>query len=108
MSIIASAILAAALPMFTPQTQTLEYEDTLQYEAPCTNEVSCLTKSEVEMLYDLKRKVDILYAEHTNRLARIEARRTAAAERKSAIDRVRENAQKRKSAMGKSSGGVKK
>lgn len=69
----------------------------------------CYVRMTVTEYTNLVSQVATLWTAHTNALAYVEARKAATAERKSAIDRVRENAKKRKrsSVMPKSAGGVK-
>ena len=62
----------------------------------------CYVRMTVSEYTNLVAKVDVLYAAHTNRLARVEAHKAKAEEHKRAIDRVKENERKHKSVMGKS------
>ena len=109
MSIIASAILAASIGIadLLSGINFAPIEDT-EYGGSKTNEISCLTRSERKLLDEIECKVEILWAAHTNRLARVEAHKAANAERKSAIERVKNNVDKRKrrSVMPKNAGGV--
>lgn len=76
----------------------------------CCLAVPCaLADSSPTNTLTVAQKVEILWTAHTNRLAEVEARKAATAKHRSAIDRVRENAKKRKrrSVMPKSAGGVK-
>ena len=58
---------------------------------------------------NLNEQVSIMWAAHTNRIAQAEKRKADAEARKSAVDQVRENLKnhRRRSAFGKSAGGVK-
>lgn len=107
MSIIASIIIAASIADLFSGINFAPMEDT-EYGGSQTNEISCITRSECKRLEEIERKVEILWTAHTNRLAKVEAHKAAVAEkRKSAIEQVRENAKKRRSRLGKASGGVK-
>lgn len=92
---IAIAIIAATYMWSTNDIPVQEENDVLKCE-----EVSLLTRDERTRLDELERKVGVLYAAHTNRL--VECKRTA-------VERVMENTKKnrkRKSAVGRSAGGV--
>ena len=69
---------------------------------------SAILAATIPATTNLAEQVAIMWTAHTNRIAIVEARKTMTAERKSAIDRVRENAKKRKrcSVMPKNAGGV--
>lgn len=100
MSIIASAILAAATYTFTPQNP---YAVSIIEATP-----TVVTNEPFAALFDMQKKVEILWAQHTNELAIIRRSREEREKRKqSAIERVKENQKKRKSKLGKASGGVK-
>lgn len=111
MSIIASIIIAGSTVFVNTPDEVLNYNppaDTLELHivpkkmAPS----DCYVNLTVCEYTNLLNQVSVLWAEHTNHIAIVEARKKNT-ERKSAIERVKENAQKRKSKFGKSSGGVK-
>lgn len=102
MSIIASAILAAAAYTFTPKIPV--QEDYMFQETTPT----VVTNEPFAALFEMQKKVEILWTQHTNKLAIIRRSREERKNRnQSAIERVKENAKKRKSKLGKASGGVK-
>lgn len=68
---------------------------------------SAILAATVPATTNLAEQVAIMWTAHTNHIAIAEARRKEYAERKSAVERVRENAKRRKSKLGKSPGGVK-
>lgn len=112
MSIIASIIIAGSTVFVNTLDEALNYNpprDTLELNI-VTNRVSpldCYVHLTVSEYTNLLNQVSTLWAVHTNRITKIKQSRERQA-KQSAIQKVRENAKKRKSAMGKSSGGVKK
>ena len=114
MSIIASILLAATVAWesshtngvfnYDPPTQTLEFKPII-----CTPVDDCYVRLTVTEYTNLMHQVDVLWTAHTNHLANIERHRKAMEERKSALDKVKDNLnnRKRKSKMGRSAGGVK-
>lgn len=110
MSIIASAILAVTVG-FTGTTcdYSMKFENGVLVsidEKAYSNYVTRVERQQVEM-NEMKKLVDMLWLERINRLARVMAHKEHQA-KQAAIQKVRENVKKHKSAMGKSSGGVKK
>lgn len=67
----------------------------------------CYVRMTVTEYTNLVSQVSTLWTAHTNRIASIK-RHKERQEKQAALQKVRENVKKHKSAMGKSSGGVKK
>lgn len=69
---------------------------------------SAILAATIPATTNLAEQVAIMWTAHTNRIAIVEARKEKNAERKSAIERVKNNVDKRKrrSVMPKSAGGV--
>ena len=112
MSIIASIIIASSTVFvntpaesmnYNPPTDTLELNIVQRNVSPLDCHVY-FTPSECTNIQD---QVLILWTAHTNRIENIKRHKERKA-KQSALQKVRENVKKRKSAMGKSSGGVKK
>lgn len=111
MNIIASIIIAGSTVFVNTPEEALNYNppsDTLELHivpvetSVLTNIPAVVTNEPWKTLFEMREKVDALWTAHTNLLARIEAHKAKAEEHKRAIDRVKENAKKHKSVMGKS------
>ena len=117
MSIIASIIIAGSTVFVNTPEEALNYKpavDTLELRIgpisgqAYTNEPTIVTNEPYKTILEMKSRIDIMWTDYTNRLEEVKKHKAAIMKRKSAVERVRENAKKRKSAMGKSAGGVKK
>lgn len=111
MGVIASAILAVTVG-FTGTTSdySMKFENGLLVsidEKAHSKHVNRVERQQAEM-NEMKKLVEMLWSERTNRLARVEAQKAKVAKDKSAIERVKDNVDKRKrrSVMPKSAGGV--
>lgn len=112
MSIIASIIIAGSTVFvdtpgealnYNPPTDTLELNIVPRKESP----IDCYVYFTASEKTNLLNQVFVLWMAHTNRIANIKRNKERQAKQAS-LQKVRENVKKHKSAMGKSSGGVKK
>lgn len=112
MSIIASIIIAGSTVFVNTPDEALNYNptaDTLELNIVPrkVSPLDCYVNLTVREYTNLLNQVSVLWTAHTNRIASIK-RHKERQEKQAALQKVRENVKKHKSAMGKSSGGVKK
>ena len=84
----------------------IDYKERVLEPENITPRATIVTNEPWASFFEMKKKVDALWTAHTNRIASIKRHKERQA-KQAALQKVRENVKKHKSAMGKSSGGVK-